>query len=167
MAEIATLSGVTSAAVVNWRTPDPSFPKPVRELRSGPLYDERHIRRWLRNRKKADMTNVIAFINLKGGVGKTTTADAIGSMLAVVKRQRVLMIDLDPQTNLTTMLIGDKKWEQRNDAGQTLAQLFKDALAPEDTELIFDIEQAILRGVSPVDEVAQTRKLDPCRQAWT
>ncbi|MGL5567548.1 MAG: ParA family protein, partial [Plesiomonas sp.] len=44
------------------------------------------------------MTKVISFINLKGGVGKTTTTVNIAAHLAD-DGYKVLVIDLDPQTN--------------------------------------------------------------------
>lgn len=51
------------------------------------------------------MTNckVVAISNFKGGVGKTTSTVNIGAGLADAKR-RVLLIDLDPQFNLTRSL---------------------------------------------------------------
>ncbi len=53
---------------------------------------------------------VVAISNFKGGVGKTTSAVNIGAALADIKK-RVLLIDLDPQFNLTRSL-GIK--EERN-----------------------------------------------------
>lgn len=46
------------------------------------------------------MTKVIALSNHKGGVGKTTSTVNIGAGLAN-KGKRVLLIDMDPQANLT------------------------------------------------------------------
>ncbi len=44
---------------------------------------------------------IIAFVNQKGGVGKTTTAVSVAAGLGR-RNQRVLLVDLDPQANATS-----------------------------------------------------------------
>jgi len=50
------------------------------------------------------MAKVIALFNHKGGVSKTTTSFHLGWALAE-KQKKVLLIDADPQSNLTSLAL--------------------------------------------------------------
>ena len=70
------------------------------------------------------MTKVVSFINYKGGVGKTTTAYHVSCSLAQHYDQKVLMIDIDPQTNLTFLCASVEKWERRKRNPGTIKNLY-------------------------------------------
>lgn len=50
---------------------------------------------------------VVSFINMKGGVGKTTLCIGIGEYLANFCQKKILFIDLDPQFNTTQSLVNE------------------------------------------------------------
>ncbi|QVM86296.1 ParA family protein [Novosphingobium decolorationis] len=141
------MAGVSRQAVANWRTRYRDFPQPLVELKAGPVFRVGPVRAWLR-RRKIPMARIVSLINLKGGVAKTTTTVALAETLSSQHGKKVLVIDLDPQTNATTMLIGEKKWKSLNKKGHTLATLFKDALDP--TNRTFDLDKTLQKGVSDV-----------------
>ncbi len=55
------------------------------------------------------MSTVFAFMNLKGGVGKTTLAANLGYQLFVQQQAPVILIDTDPQCNLTQLLVQSER----------------------------------------------------------
>lgn len=114
------------------------------------MWDREKVEAWVKN-FKGEETHVLSFINLKGGVGKTTMAVAVAEMLAEEERKHVLLVDLDPQTNATVTLIKEEQWEEMDQEGQTIAQLFEDRLNPHDAPK-FKIKDAIVRRVSTIND---------------
>lgn len=68
---------------------------------------------------------VISFINYKGGVAKTTSTYHIGCWLAGLKGKKVLLIDIDPQTNLTFLCAPVEEWKKRKSKVGTIATMYK------------------------------------------
>jgi chromosome partitioning protein len=72
------------------------------------------------------------------------TTVALAEFLAEYNN-KVLVIDIDPQTNATVSLISQADWKKKNDAGETLAQLFLDKLGGTEK---FDMGQTVVHKVS-------------------
>ena len=97
-------------------------------------------------------STIIAVVNSKGGVGKSTTALNLGAALAA-NGKKVLLIDNDIQGNLTAAL-GFTPAEQKN----SLAKLLLTAIdSPEDVDL--HLPRAILRTSSGVDLIPANARL--------
>ena len=93
------------------------------------------------------MPTVTSLINLKGVVGKTTLTLSLAHFLAIEHHRKVLVIDLDPQTNATVCLIPEDDWKARDETGRTLYQLFLDQVKGVHR---FNADEAIVRNVSNV-----------------
>jgi chromosome partitioning protein len=67
----------------------------------------------------------ISFVNMKGGVGKTTVALNVADYLARVHNQKVAVIDVDPQFNVTQCLFtGDEYVKVLGEGGDTILDVF-------------------------------------------
>lgn len=56
-------------------------------------------------------SRAICFFNNKGGVGKTTLVANLAAQLALNLHQRILVVDADPQCNLTQYVLSDEEFE--------------------------------------------------------
>ena len=74
------------------------------------------------------MTKRVVLFNHKGGVSKTTTVYNLGWMLAD-QGNRVLLVDADPQCNLSSLILGDD-FDEYYLAPATQLQNIKDGVAP-------------------------------------
>jgi chromosome partitioning protein len=77
---------------------------------------------------------VVAVMNYKGGVGKTTLTANLGAV-AAARGLRVLLIDLDPQTNLTFSFFTVDDWHHRLKDSRTIKQWYESEMPGRDISL--------------------------------
>lgn len=70
---------------------------------------------------------IVSFVNFKGGVGKTTLCALSGYYLARAHGLNVLMLDLDPQENLTDLFLTPDQATQAVTESNTALSLFEPA----------------------------------------
>lgn len=168
MSEVAELLGVTRQAVSNWRSRRKDFPEPTADLRSGPIWIRSAVVQWAID-NSIEMTAqpepgtmpaqqarsaIVSVVNMKGGVGKSTLTANLGWFCAYKKDQRVLLVDLDPQFNLSQYVMGTDGYTAHCDSGkgsvlQIFEQLTPTAVSGKD-----------LAKVSPSDVISSIK-------AWT
>lgn len=112
---------------------------------------------------------VISFINLKGGVGKTTCCVNIAGEFAH-SHKKVLVIDADAQSNTSILLMNPERYindillqNQNHEASKeeiiskTVYQIFLDAIEKKEK---FDFENVIINSVVRYKETQPLPKLD-------
>jgi chromosome partitioning protein len=70
---------------------------------------------------------VVAVLNMKGGVGKTTISAHMMRELYMAKKNRVLLVDLDPQYNLTQQLLEPTSYDEAVAEGRISLRTFEPA----------------------------------------
>lgn len=144
LSEVAELLGVSRQVVGNWRLRYHDFPKPIAELKSGPVWKREDVVFWAEENRipvsqaasgketdenlegRTKMAITVALVNMKGGVGKSTLTANLGWYCAQHKNKKVLLVDLDPQFNLSQYALGPSKYEQHiTDGKHTVLDIFE------------------------------------------
>lgn len=85
------------------------------------------------------MCKVIAIVNQKGGVGKTTTALNLGYAMSAAGK-KVLEIDLDPQGSLTVSMGYDDNDNMKTTIATLMAKAIEEEKLPERSEYIISTD---------------------------
>lgn len=99
--------------------------------------------------KRNHLASVLAVYNVKGGVGKTTLTLHLGTYYYRQGKKRILLIDADPQTNLSSALVRSTKTDpqklQQNETKRKRRGLFR---TPKKDTPINVLEQLQAQGKS-------------------
>lgn len=108
-----------------------------------------------------DWARKICFINFKGGVGKTTLAVNFAATLAK-RGHKILLVDLDPQSNASLWLLGETRFDARlQEPQKTVYQLFLDRIPHvSGGHSHFRFNDAVIKAVARKEDHCITPHLD-------
>ena len=91
---------------------------------------------------------VVSVINMKGGVGKTLISGNVFRELCRRKKKRVLLVDFDPQFNLSQLLLSRTDYETLQNAKKTLLHVIE----PPAPTSVFQVSGDDLIDIGQVDD---------------
>ena len=156
--EVAEMLGVSKQTLINWRNRVADFPEPVAELKSGPVWQREEVISWAKTagvqvavekRKQPASASkrdavVVAVVNMKGGVGKSTVTANLGWHSAYKKNHKVLLVDVDPQFNLSQYALGSERYQELLKKGRpTIYNIFEQTSPAPSARAERDLKNAI------------------------
>jgi chromosome partitioning protein len=142
--EIAELAGVTTAAVGNWKKRFQDFPKPLKKLKSGPVFSQNQIKIWLKKRSSEEnVADIISFVSEKGGVGKTTALIHCAGALQRFHNKKVLVVDADYQRGGLTCRLRPEMLEN-----------FRRGESPTDLSTIYHAYRSLYSGADALPDLS-------------
>lgn len=112
--------------------------------------------------------SVVAFMNMKGGVGKTTLCVNLADILSREYQKKVLIIDIDPQFNATQCFMSGEEYSIHKDQSKyTAYNIYADNLEVpslvngkiEEINQSIDLEDMILKSNPNLDFIPGDLKL--------
>jgi chromosome partitioning protein len=82
---------------------------------------------------------VAAVLNMKGGVGKTTITGQVMRVLYLKLLKKTLLVDFDPQFNLTQAVVTQSNYEKLKEKNRTILTVME----PQPTKSLFSISSAL------------------------
>lgn len=97
---------------------------------------------------------VISFVNMKGGVGKTTLAVNVADVLSQRHDKRVLLVDVDPQFNATqSLLSGESYLKLRQSGSATVYDIF----SQNDVPIISAVSGPGITALKKLEDIKPTK----------
>lgn len=111
------------------------------------------------------MAKRVSIINFKGGVGKTTLAFHLGTWLAWDDESRVLLVDMDHQSSLSILCLGQQAWDQGPNKSRAVDAIFRPFTGepcsfPGDDIIVKDPMAALIKDYRTMDIVPSRFELD-------
>lgn len=103
-------------------------------------------------KQQNELGPVVATLNLKGGVGKTTVSAHVFRMVWEIFRIPTLLIDFDPQFNLTQTLFDRARYEKAQTAEQTIMAVMEPSPP---SQSLFNVNTSSSPPPEPVDVSTQ------------
>lgn len=106
--------------------------------------------------------SIVSIVNMKGGVGKTTTSIALADYLGVKANKRVCLIDLDAQANSSFAVLGEDRFESILRSKKTIDRFFLnngEAFAAEELEDFIHSQVSRLTEQPQISLIASSPRL--------